>query len=174
MPIDSRLLLETDRFQVVELTCPRPGAEPLRRQVVRHPGAVTIVPMVDPDHVCLIHNYRVSVDQTLLELPAGTREPNEPPQLTAARELTEETGFRAGKIELLSTFYLSPGILDECMYLYVATDLTAGAPQREAGEQIENCVLHWDDAMQRVADGKIHDAKTLVGLLMYGQLRHKA
>ena len=168
--MDSKQLLETGRFSVVELTDPSTS---VRRWVVRHPGAVTIIPEVDASHVCLIRNYRISVDRTLLELPAGTREPGEPPEMTAARELIEETGYRAERLEQLNTFYMSPGVLDEQMHLYVATGLTPGIAAREAGEQIENHVVSWDEALRLVADGTIEDAKTIVGLLMYDRLRRR-
>ncbi|MCO6455319.1 MAG: NUDIX hydrolase [Pirellulaceae bacterium] len=161
-----RVLLETALFRVVELTRTGPAGQVVR-QVVQHSGAVTIIPEVDRDHVCLIRNFRLSVDQTLLELPAGTREAGESPEVTAARELTEETGFRAERLELLTRFYMSPGILSEQMHLYLATGLTPGAADLQAGEQIENHVVRWDEALRLVANGTIQDAKTLVGLLLY-------
>ncbi len=117
----------------------------------------------------MINNYRVSIDRTLLELPAGTREPNEPPEITAGRELIEETGFRAGRIELLTKFYASPGVMDELMWMYVATDLTPGDHARESGEEIENRIMNWSEVRHALADGQIQDAKSLVGLLYYLQ-----
>jgi ADP-ribose pyrophosphatase len=146
------------------------GGRTVERDIVRHPGAVTIIPMVDDNHVCLIRNFRIAVEETLLELPAGTLEPDEDPQTTATRELLEETGFRAGRIRELTTFYLSPGVMDEKMRLYLATDLVSGDPQREAGEQIENHITPWHDALAMVRDGRIRDAKTIVGLLLYDML----
>ena len=164
-------LLSTARFDVVEV--PAIVGEPngKTRQIIRHPGAVTIIPLVDEDHVCLIKNYRVSVDQVLLELPAGTREPGEEAIITAERELIEETGYRCENLEFLHRFLLSPGILDEQMYLYVATALTAGAPAREEGEEIDNLVVAWQQAIDWVFSGEIKDAKTITGLLMFDHLR---
>ena len=164
-------LLSTARFDVVEV--PAIVGEPngKMRQIVRHPGAVTIIPLVDKDHVCLIKNYRVSVDKVLIELPAGTREPAEEASITAERELIEETGYRCDKLELLHRFLLSPGILDEQMYLYVATGLTAGPPAREEGEKIDNLVVTWQQAINWVFSGEIEDAKTISGLLMFDHLR---
>ncbi len=159
------LLLETRLFSVVEHRYQTPDGQPIVRQSVRHPGAVTIVPMVDDNHVCLIRNYRVAVDEALIELPAGTLEPNEDPQKTAERELTEETGYVGGSVRGLTDFNMSPGIINERMFLFLATDLTSGPPAREPGEEIENLVVAWDEAMAMVADGRIKDAKTLVGLL---------
>jgi len=168
--VDSREMLVCRRFRVVSIR-QQIGDRIAEREVVRHPGAVTIIPVVDSQHICLIRNYRVAVDETLIELPAGTLEPGEDPQRTAERELIEETGYRAGSCRLLHEFYLSPGILDEKMQLYLATGLTAGEPNREAGEQIENWVVTWDEALQLVRNGEIRDAKTIIGLLFYSQLR---
>ncbi len=114
--------------------------------------------------MCLIRNYRGSVGQTLIELPAGTREPHESPRETAARELEEETGFVAGSLRQVAEFYAAPGILDEKMVLFVATKLEAARPRREAGEQIENLILSLADARDLVRQGAIRDAKTIVGL----------
>jgi ADP-ribose pyrophosphatase len=141
------------------------------REVVRHPGSVVIVPEVDDRHVCLISNFRVSVGETLIELPAGTLDPNEDPSDCAMRELTEETGYTANRMSSIFAFYPAPGILDERMHLFVATELTAGAPAREPGEEIENLVVTWDEADQMVRDNKIYDAKTIVGLVRYRMWR---
>ena len=167
----TRILLTTPRFRVETVARVKADGTQHERAVVRHPGAVTILPMVDAQHVCLIRNYRASVAQTLIELPAGTLEPSEDPAVTAYRELIEETGYRAGKIEQLSAFFLSPGILDERMYLFVATQLTAGPAQREPNEEIENLVVSWDEAMRWVMDGTIQDAKTMVALMLYDRRR---
>jgi ADP-ribose pyrophosphatase len=155
-------LLKTSRFSVEKIDYP---GDP-DRAVIRHPGAVVLLPILSDGRICLIRNYRVSIAQTLLELPAGTLEPGEPPLQTAHRELAEETGYTAGKMKLLRTFFPSPGILDEKMYLYLATQLMDGPPSREAGEQIENVVLSFEDAIALVDECKIVDAKTIVGLLL--------
>jgi ADP-ribose diphosphatase len=170
----SELLLQTKKFRVVRETVRAPSGKDKSREIVRHPGACVLVPMVDDGRVCLIRNFRVSVNTTLIELPAGTLEPNEPPHVTAERELSEETGYRAAKIELLHAFYLSPGILDEKMHLYLATGLSAGATAREEGEEIENLVVPWNQAIDMVFRGQIKDAKTIVGLLWVDHLRRES
>jgi ADP-ribose pyrophosphatase len=96
-------------------------------------------------------------------------EPDEPPLETAHRELIEETGYRAGQLKLMTAFFAAPGILDEWMHLFLATELTAGSPAREPGERIENYVVTVDHALDMVRRGEIHDAKTIVGLLFYQQ-----
>jgi ADP-ribose pyrophosphatase len=167
-------LLVTRRFRVVRHTERGPDGKLHVKETVQHPGAVTILPLVADDRVCLIRNYRVAVGCTLVELPAGTLEPGEHPAVTAGRELIEETGYRAGRIEKLCEFFMSPGILNERMHLYVARDLTAGRAALEPGEQIEPLVVTWDEAMQMATDGTIQDAKTLVGLFLYDRLRGRA
>ncbi len=171
MAPDSRELLSTSRFQVIEQQRTLADGSLHKRQTVVHPGAVTILPMVEDDVVCLIKNYRISVDETLIELPAGTLEPPEAPELCASRELIEETGYRAETIQKIHQFYMSPGILNERMVVFLATGLTLGDSALEAGEEIERLEVTWDEAMAMVDDGRIHDAKTLVGLLFYDRLR---
>ena len=168
---ETKTLFRGSRFEVVELTQPGRDGQPHARQIVRHPGAVVVLPLVTPDQVCLIRNVRVAVGQTLVELPAGTREPDEMPEVTAARELQEETGFRAGRLWLLQRFFPSPGIMDEEMFLYVAEDLVPGDPAREAGELIENDVVDFSTALSMVDRGEICDGKTIVGLLLWARQR---
>ncbi len=172
MDIETQELLATRRFRVVRQTQRGPDGKPHVKETVQHPGAVAILPLLDHDQVCLIRNYLVAVDRTLIELPAGTLEPNEDPAVTAGRELIEETGYRAGRIEKLREFTMSPGILNERMYLFLARDLQPGHTALEPGETIESLVVSWAEAMQMVFDGTIEDAKTLVGLLYYDQVRN--
>jgi len=161
------VLFSGGRFRVVRRVQVTPDGQKHLRPIIEHPGAVTILPLIDPQRICLLRNYRVAVERELIELPAGTLEPAEDPAHTAARELAEETGYRARRIELLTTFYTSPGILDERMYLYVASGLEPGPQALEPGEQIETWIVSWDEALAMARDGRIRDAKTLVGLL-YG------
>lgn len=158
-------LLTTSKFRVVRETITSAAGQLKTREIVRHPGACVIVPLLGDGRVCLIRNWRVAVNQTLIELPAGTLEPPEPPEAAAARELAEETGYRAATIRFLHAFYLSPGILDEKMHLYLATGLTAGQPEREEGEEIENLLVPLDAAIEMVFRGEIQDAKSIIGLL---------
>ena len=104
------------------------------REVVLHRGAVAMVPMVDADHVCLVRNERYTVGRALLEVPAGTIDPGESPDATAARELTEETGYRAGRIARIGEWFVSPGVMNERMYLYLCEDLTPGPTAHQPDE----------------------------------------
>jgi ADP-ribose pyrophosphatase len=144
------------------------------REVVLHRGAVAMVPMVDADHVCLIRNVRYTVGRALLEVPAGTIDPGEPPDSTAARELTEETGFRAGRIARIGEWFVSPGVMNERMYLYLCEDLTPGPTAHQPDENLESEVVAWDEAVRMVRDGRIEDSKTMLAILLCDGLRHPA
>ncbi len=172
-PDETDLLLATPRFRVVRRFYRTSDGREHHREIVEHPGAVTILPLVDEDHVCLIQNDRVAVGERLIELPAGTSEPGEDPLETAHRELEEETGYRAANIEELLKFFKSPGILNETMVLYMATGLTLGQKHLDEGEQIENLVVPWKTALAWIDNGRIKDAKTIVGLLYYDRIRQR-
>jgi ADP-ribose pyrophosphatase len=163
----SRLLLTAKRFRVIEVEVPQPDGQIITRQVVEHPGAVVVVPILPNGNICLIRNFRLAVGKTLLELPAGTLEAGESPQQTAARELREETGYEAAHMTELAGFYMSPGILTERMYAFVATGLVEHPPAREAGEDIENYIVSPDEAMSLIQHGDIEDAKSIATLLYY-------
>ncbi len=170
IPPDEDLLV-VSRFRVVRRHRRLPSGKVVAREVVEHPGAVVILPLVEGDRVCLIRNYRVAVKQTLLELPAGTLEVGEDPAECAARELIEETGYRAGRIERACEFFMSPGILNERMHLFVASELVLGETALEESEEIERVVVPWAEAMRLVRAGDVQDAKSLVGLLWHEQFR---
>ena len=161
------VLFQGRRFRVERALQLTPDGVEHVREVVRHPDAVTVLPLLGDGRVCFVQNYRVAVGQTLIELPAGVVEPGEDPALTARRELAEETGYQAERIELLASFYTSPGILDERMYLYLATSLRAGPATPEPGEDLRPLLATWDEALNMARDGRIQDAKTLAGLLYY-------
>jgi ADP-ribose pyrophosphatase len=147
------------------------GGQIVRRDVVLHPGAVAILPLVDAEHVCLLRNVRPATGETLWEIPAGTLEPNEPIEQAAARELAEETGYRAGRLHKLHAFYPSPGILSERTHLFLAEELTQGEMHLEADEAIEPHVVAWSQALAWCLDGTIRDAKTLVAILFWDRKR---
>ncbi|HVX10921.1 MAG TPA: NUDIX hydrolase [Pirellulales bacterium] len=164
---EPEILLRTRRFDVVRVRYRTDDGTVHEREVARHPGAVTVLPLVAPDRVCLIRNFRVAVGQTLVELPAGTLEPGEDPAATARRELEEETGYRADTIDKLCEFFMSPGILSERMIVFLATDLTAGPARLEGGELIEPFVVSWGEAMSLIERGEIRDSKSIAALLWY-------
>ena len=145
-----------------------PDGSTFDRHVVRHPGAVVVVPL-DGDEAVLVRQFRAAVGSEVLELPAGKRDvPGEPPEVTAARELEEEIGCRAAAIEPLCEFYNSPGFTDEHTFVFLASGLTetgrAAVTHEEAEIEIVRVPLAAVDDL--IADGTLADAKTIIGLLL--------
>ncbi len=160
------------KIQVVLDTTVLPDGTTIRRDMILHPGAVVVLPLVDDGHVCLLRNHRFIVNETLWELPAGTLEPGEAPDRAAVRELLEETGYTAGRWRKLTECYASPGCLSELMHLYVARDLTPGPSRPEKDETLEPHVVSWEQALAWALDGTIRDVKTIACLLLWERLRH--
>ncbi len=138
-----------------------------RREVVIHPGAVVVLGFRNDGKILLIRNRRYAVDQTLLELPAGTLEKGEDPMNCAGRELLEETGYLPGRLVPLGSFFTSPGILSEKMYVFAAYDLAAQQAELDEGEEIELSPATLDEAIEMIRYGQISDGKTIATLLMY-------
>lgn len=161
------------KIQVAEERETLPDGRVVQRDIVIHPGAVVILPLVDANRVCLLRNRRPVVGETLLELPAGTLEIGEDPAVAAVRELAEETGYQAGRWRKLTEFYPSPGVLSERSRLYLAEELTPGPQNLEPDEEIVTEVVDWQRAVAWCLDGTIRDAKTIVGLLLWDRLRSK-
>jgi len=168
------LLLETRRFSVVRVDEPCADGSRREREVIRHPGSVVVVPLLAGDRVCLVEVVRVAVGRTLLELPAGTLDREETLAAAAARELAEETGYRAGRIDAAGSFWMSPGILRERMHLFVADELVPGPQALEPGEQIRTRDVAWRDAVAMCLDGRIDDAKSVAGILLVDARRRGA
>jgi ADP-ribose pyrophosphatase len=159
------------KIQVAVETTVTPDGHRVTRDVVIHPGAVAILPLVGAEHVCLLRNRRPIVGATLWEIPAGTLEPNEPPEEAAVRELAEETGYTAGRWRKLSEFYPSPGVLSECTRLFLAQELTPGQMRLEKDEDLQPETVPWAEAVRWALDGTIRDAKSLVAILLWDRLR---
>jgi ADP-ribose pyrophosphatase len=163
------VLFSSKLFKVVrKFTMGRSGTR-LERHIIEHPGAVVILPILPDGRIVLIKQYRVAVDEEIIELPAGTREQDEQELVTARRELVEETGYTAGEMTKVFQFYTSPGFVKEAMFLFKATNLIAGPTNMEDGEKITTMIVDLPEAMDFVKAGKIRDAKTLIGLLWYNQ-----
>jgi ADP-ribose pyrophosphatase len=137
------------------------------REIVEHvPGAATVA--IDADgQVLLVRQLRPAVDRRLLELPAGLVDPGEVPIETARRELEEETGFTAERLEPLVSFYTSPGFSTELLHLFAATGLRPVTAHQDAEEDIEVVHMPLEQAIQQVLDDELSDAKTVTGLLAY-------
>lgn len=153
----------------MDATFSAPDGAVFHRDVVRHPGAVAVVPLTDRGTALLVRQYRGPIDQWLLEIPAGTRDVDgEAPDVTAQRELEEEVGVRAGRVEHLATVFNTPGFCDEETILYVAHDLTPVATARHGHEEehIEVVEVPLSEVDDMVGRGELTDAQTVLGLLL--------
>ena len=159
------------RIRVAVDTSAAPDGSVIKRDMIFHPGAVVILPVLDAENVVLLRNFRFVLNETLWELPAGTVEPNEPLEECAKRELLEETGYTAAKWRSLGYLYASPGVLDEKLHLFVAENLTPGEMRPEADEQLEPHTVPFADALRMCLNGEIKDAKTITSLLLWDRLR---
>lgn len=139
-----------------------------QREIVTTRGAVVIVALTADNEVRLVKQFRAGTEDWVIELPAGSLEVGEDPDLAAPRELLEETGDQAATWQKLGGFYSAPGILTEYLHLYLATDLTPGPNQLEFDEHIELLTIPWAEVIAMISRGKIQDAKTLAGFLRAG------
>jgi ADP-ribose pyrophosphatase len=171
--VDTKILHRGHYLDFRIVTVERADGSRARRDIVGHPGAVAIVAIDDADRVLLVRQWRVAVGAALLEIPAGTLNVDaatgttEDPNVAAARELEEETGYRAGHWERLGSFWTAPGFATELMHLYLATDLQAAEADRigpDEDERLELERMPWPDAVAAADRGEIVDAKSLVGL----------
>ena len=163
--VDSTKVFSGRVFEVTVDTV-REGDKTYVREVVHHRGSAVMVPAFDDGTIALVRQYRHPAVKYLLELPAGTLNDKERPEEGAARELEEELGVVAGKLEKLCEFFVSPGFCEEKMWLYLATDLKPTKQRLEDDELIEVVRLPIDRALQMITDGEIEDAKTIIGLLL--------
>jgi len=171
--IDETVVYEGWVVTVAQGRFETPDGEVVDRDCLRHPGAVSVVPMVGDD-VVMVRQYRAAIDQELLEIPAGKRDvADEPPEVTAGRELAEEVGYRAGSLTLLAEFYNSAGFCDERSFVYLGEDLEPTPTDLQGVEEqhmtIETVPL--DTVPELIASGELCDAKTIIGCLL--ALRHK-
>ena len=164
----SEVVLRTRVFDVVQATVRFPDGAEVERSMVRHPGAVALVAIDDQGRWLLVRQYRFPAGQELLEIPAGTREPDEAPEVTAARELREETGFAADSIERLGGAWSAPGFCSEYLDFYVATSLRPDPLPHDDDERLSDPVaLSFDELLRAVAQGKVEDAKTLAAITLW-------
>ena len=145
-------------------------------EMIRHSGASAVVPVLSADaaadpEILLIRQFRHAADGVIWEIPAGRLDPGESPEACAVRELAEETGMRAGRIERLTTMFTTPGFTDERIHLFAAHDLEPGPHRREADEFMEAHPLALSRCLEMVRSGEISDGKTAVALLFFSQFR---
>jgi ADP-ribose pyrophosphatase len=171
--VSEELVHEGYIWRVTTAEFEAPDGSLFRRDIVRSPGAVGVVPLwVDAEgtpSVILIRQYRPPYEDEILEIPAGMRDvPGEPPDVTAGRELIEEIGYAAGALQLLTEMYPSPGLTDSVTHVFLATQLTAVVREAHGPEEEHSSVVHVSlaEALDWVERGVIRDAKTVVGLLL--------
>lgn len=160
------------RVKVVERVLTRSDGRKELREMVVHPGSVVVLPVLDDGRIVMIHNHRFAVESTLLELCAGTRElgpDGEPEDVAscAARELEEETGYRASNLAPLLSFYPSPGMSSEHMFVFVARGLVQTSQKLDPTEHIEVVLLTLEQVLDRIRQNQIRDAKTIAAVLYF-------
>lgn len=137
------------------------------REILRHSGAVCMIPVAADGTIYFVTQYRHAAGRRLLELPAGTLEPGEDPADTAVRELQEEVGFRPGQVQPLGGFYVAPGYTSEYIHLFLCTELEASVLDGDDDEDIEIVALSAREAIEKIDNGEICDAKSIIGVLRW-------
>ena len=163
--VDSAEVFQGRVFEVTVDTV-REGDKTYVREVVHHPGSAVIIPAFEDGTIALVRQYRHPAVKYLLEAPAGTLNQGERPEEGAARELEEELGYVAGKLIKLSEFFVSPGFLEEKMWLYLATEMIQTKQQLEEDEIVEVVRLPLSQALEMITSGEIEDAKTIIALML--------
>ncbi|MDO4848645.1 MAG: NUDIX hydrolase [Coriobacteriia bacterium] len=153
-------------FNVNRLQVELPDGRRALRDVVRHPGAVAVVALTDEGRICLVRQYRTALGRVTVEIPAGKLDPGEDPLECAGRELLEETGMVAEKMAFLTTIATSDGFCDELIHIYMATGLSFDKSSPDADEFINVDLVEVGELVDAVLDGRIEDAKTVVGALL--------
>ena len=160
-------------FNVDRLRVELPDGRVAIRDVVRHPGAVAVVALTEDGRICLVRQYRTALGRVTVEVPAGKLAPGEDPLECASRELLEETGMEAEKIAFLTTIATSDGFTDELIHVYMATGITFTRSNPDADEFINVDLVPLEELVDAVLDGRIEDAKTVVGALVCDAIMHR-
>ncbi|MBC8172035.1 MAG: NUDIX hydrolase [Anaerolineae bacterium] len=142
-----------------------PDGQHSKREVVRHPGAVAVIALDDQEQLLLVRQFRLAAKQVMIEIPAGTLYPEEPPEECAMREMQEETGYKPAVLESLGGFFVAPGYTTEFIHLFFATGLTPSPLPGDVDEFIEVLRLPLPAALKMIETGEIMDGKTITGLL---------
>ena len=165
-PLSEDLVWRGRIFDVHRMDVRVAGGNLAQRDIVRHPGAVAIVALTDDGRICLVRQYRAPIGRITVELPAGKLDPGEDPIDCARRELLEETGMEAGKLAFLTSLATSVGFTDELIHLYMATELSFKGSSPDADEYLNVDLVDVGELVDAVLDGKVEDAKTIVGALL--------
>ena len=160
-------------FSVDRIKVRIPGSKSYYREIVTRPDAVMVVPLIDNNNIVMVREFRAVIGKWILALPAGTMEKGETPTGAAKRELLEETGFRAGKLERLVDVYSSPGFTDEVAHIFMATELKRGKQRLDETERIKVVPMSIERVETLTENGSINDAKTLGALLLFLRRKRK-
>ncbi len=164
--IQSDAIFQGKTFKLRRDTVKLPNDRETTLDIVEHGGSVAMVPVDSDGNIFFVRQYRHAVGLDLLELPAGTRDGDEPPDVCAAREMREETGMEAGRLDRLGTFYLAPGYSTEFMHVFLATDLRPNPLPADSDEFLQVERIPAREVMQMAERGEIQDAKSLAALLL--------
>jgi len=168
--LSSQLIYDGRAVKLRVDTVRMPSGRETRREIVEHRNCVAIIAIDTDDNVLLVKQFRKPVEKELLEIPAGGIDPGEDPATTVRREMQEETGYLPRKVERLGGFYSAPGFSTEYLYLYLATDLAPSQLYAEDTESIKLVRVPISQIPALIASGKICDAKSIAGLLIYSPL----
>jgi ADP-ribose pyrophosphatase len=171
--LSSELMFKGRVMEVYRDEIREPSGVRARRECVKHPGSVVVLPVFPDGRIVLIQQYRYAAKREMWELVAGHKEPDEDAVTGAHRELAEETGYTAKKMKKLFEFYPSPGFLSETMIVFLAQGLTKGEANMEADEKIVHKVFSLRQVEQMIRSGKIIDGKTVAGILFYSRFVKK-
>ena len=169
IPQSSEIVYHGVIFDVERMQVSLPDGKPARRDLVRHRGACAIVAINAQQELVLVRQYRAAFDDIVVELPAGKIDPGEDPRVCAERELAEETGYTSAHWQKLTVMLSSPGFCDEVLHIYLATDIRGGQRHLDEGEFVDVQLVPFHDAVQQIMQGRLQDAKTIVGILMAQQ-----
>jgi ADP-ribose pyrophosphatase len=164
--IDRETVVTGKIVSLEKLKVELPDGRRADREVVRHPGGCVIIPMDDGDNIYLVKQFRVAFECELLELPAGKLDKGEDPMECAKRELKEETGITAGAVRHITSIYPSPGFCNEVIHVFYAKDIVVGSASPDEGEYVQLVKMPLTELLRMVWDGRVKDAKTVVGALI--------
>lgn len=166
--LESKKVFDGNLLKVYADNVELPNGNKAVREIIRHPGAVAVVPMLSDGSVVMVRQYRYPMADTMLEIPAGKLDYGEKPEDCAVRELAEETGYVARSLKKLTSIATTPGFTDEVIHIYLAQDLEMTEQHTDEDEFINMEVYTKGDLRQMIDNGVLIDAKTLIGLLLAG------
>lgn len=169
----SRPAFEGGFLKVDHVDVTLPNGKPAAREVVRHPGAVAVIALDEQGRVLLVRQYRTALERITAEIPAGKLDLGEDPVLAARRELEEETGYTAGRLDYLTHIACAAGYSDEIIHLYMATDLERGLAHPDDDEFLTADWVDLSSLIDDVLDGRIEDSKTVIAALICDAMRHR-